>query len=352
MENFDDKSLPVAAPLLEWYAVHKRDLEFRKSRQAYNIWVSEIMAQQTRIEAMLPYYRRFIEKYPDMKALAKANEDDLHKIWQGLGYYSRIRNMHKCAVECVKKYEGNMPSTKKELLELPGIGPYTAGAIASIAFNERVSAVDGNVLRVFSRLYAYKEDVLSSKGKKYIEKKVDLALPDTKDVSAFNQALMDLGAMICIPKSPRCLQCPLNEICKGYKLKIAEKLPVKKKKNQRTIEDKNLYIYICFSKEGWKVHMKKREQKGLLHNMYGFEENKREDFKIRKESLDLGSYTHVFSHKEWNMKGTVYYTDNPDDSFYTLKDIRQHLAVPSAFMPFIERLEKLEEEYGKQRSSY
>jgi len=156
--------------LLSWYDVNKRELPFRKDKDPYRIWISEIMAQQTRIEAMLPYYDRFIEKYPDVKSLANADDEELHKMWQGLGYYSRCRNLKKSAIECMERYDGKLPGSKEELVKLPGIGPYTAGAIASIAYDENVSAIDGNVIRVFSRLYDIHEDVTLSSTKKKIEK--------------------------------------------------------------------------------------------------------------------------------------------------------------------------------------
>ena len=199
--------------LLRWYQENARKLVFRQKKEAYSIWVSEIMAQQTRIEAMLPYYERFMARYPDLNSLAQAHEDDLVKIWQGLGYYNRVKNMKKCAAYCVENYHGQFPQTKKELSKLPGIGDYTAGAIASIAFDEKVSAVDGNVIRVFSRLYHITEDVSQTKIKKQITELVDASLADP--ISDYNQALMELGALVCIPKNPRCDICPIRKDCQS-----------------------------------------------------------------------------------------------------------------------------------------
>ena len=196
--------------LIDWYIKNHRPLEFRLKKDPYEIWISEIMAQQTRIEAMLPYFKRWIQQLPDIESVAKCDDEKLNKLWQGLGYYSRCKNIKKCAIECVEKHNGKLPCTKEELLKLPGIGPYTAGAIASIAYGQRVSAVDGNVIRVFSRLYNICEDVTKTSVKKQIEQLVDESLPSKEEISYYNQALMELGALICIPKSPRCDICPIK----------------------------------------------------------------------------------------------------------------------------------------------
>lgn len=326
--------------LLKWYSLHHRSLEFRLKKDPYCIWISEIMAQQTRIEAMLPYYRRWIKQLPDIHSVAVCDDEKLHKLWEGLGYYSRCRNIKKCAIECVEKYDGKLPSTKEELLKLPGIGPYTAGAIASIAYGQRVSAVDGNVIRVFSRLYDIHEDVGKLSTKRKIEELVDDSLPE-KDVSYYNQALMELGALICIPKSPRCKECPIHKYCKT---KAPELLPVKTKKKPRKIEYKHIYILAC----EYKIKIVKRETPGLLFGLYGFEE-KRPDH-VQKE-IELTPYTHVFSHVEWNMKATLCIVDRVDESFKTIDEIDSNIAIPSAFMAFYKQVKDiLEEENGKSRN--
>lgn len=213
--------------LINWYAQNHRPLEFRLKKDPYEIWISEIMAQQTRIEAMLPYYKRWIKELPNIHSVANCDDEKLTKLWQGLGYYSRCKNIKKCAVECVEKYSGKLPYTKEELLKLPGIGPYTAGAIASIAYGQRVSAVDGNVIRVFSRIYDIHEDVTKTSVKKKIEELVDESLPSKEDISYYNQALMELGALVCIPKNPRCELCPIQKYCDA---KDPGSLPYKAKK--------------------------------------------------------------------------------------------------------------------------
>lgn len=255
--------------LINWYAQNHRPLEFRLKKDPYEIWISEIMAQQTRIEAMLPYYKRWIKELPNIHSVANCDDEKLTKLWQGLGYYSRCKNIKKCAVECVEKYSGKLPYTKEELLKLPGIGPYTAGAIASIAYGQRVSAVDGNVIRVFSRIYDIHEDVTKTSVKKKIEKLVDESLPSKEDISYYNQALMELGALVCIPKNPRCELCPIQKYCDA---KDPGSLPYKVKKKARRIEYKHLYILVYKDK----IHVVKRADTGLLAGLYGFDEIKPE----------------------------------------------------------------------------
>lgn len=315
--------------LLSWYDVNKRELPFRKDKDPYRIWISEIMAQQTRIEAMLPYYDRFIEKYPDVKSLANADDEELHKMWQGLGYYSRCRNLKKSAIECMERYDGKLPGSKEELVKLPGIGPYTAGAIASIAYDENVSAIDGNVIRVFSRLYDIHEDVTLSSTKKKIEKLVNESLSGSEYISDYNQALMELGALICIPQNPRCDKCPLQNECEA---KDPSSLPVTPPKKGRPCLEKQIFIWVCDEK----IHLKKREEKGLLHGLYGFDETKPEN--IIKE-IRLNPYSHIFSHVTWKMDAKVVYVDScVDTCFYTLDQIVEKYAIPSAFKPFLDEI--------------
>lgn len=320
--------------LLTWYQHNKRELPFRKNRNAYQIWISEIMAQQTRIEAMLPYFERFIEELPDMKSLAEVSDEKLNKLWQGLGYYSRARNLKKCAQVCMEQYDGKLPPTKEQLKKLPGIGPYTAGAIASIAYGQRVSCVDGNVIRVFSRIYDCHEDMARSKGRKYIEKKVDESLPEAAYIHDYNQALMELGALICIPSGPRCDRCPIRAYCKGYANQTCDQLPVLIKKKNRRIEKKTIYIWT----DGTRIRLVKRSEKGLLYQLYGFDEQQPEH-SIRR--VELTPYTHIFSHVEWHMKAFLVYTDQADENFHTLSDIQKKYAVPSAFQPFLTEAETL-----------
>ena len=222
--------------LLDWYYQNKRDLPWRKSKNPYYVWISEIMLQQTRVEAVKGYYMRFLEKLPKLEDLAKVNEDELLKLWEGLGYYSRARNLKKCAVKIMEEYDGKFPEKYKELLCLPGIGEYTAGAIASICFNEKVPAVDGNAIRVVMRLTNDEREIGGQKIKNEIFQKLQKLMPE--DSGSFNQALMDLGATICIPNTePRCNQCPLAEFCLANKEYTAKNIPRKSKKNAKKTEE-------------------------------------------------------------------------------------------------------------------
>ncbi len=324
--------------LLQWYEENKRDLAFRKKKDAYQIWISEIMAQQTRIEAMLPYFERFIKELPTMKDLAEVDDQKLNKLWQGLGYYSRARNLKKCAIECMTKYNGHLPQKKKELMDLPGIGSYTAGAIASIAYDEKVSAIDGNVNRVFSRLYRIDEDLRKAKGKREIEKRVDASLPERNKISAYNQALMELGALICLPKNPKCSLCPISQACQAYLYDDPLKFPVISKLKKRKIVHKEIYVLVYKDK----IRLHKREEKGLLYGLYGFDEKEPETF-LGKKALE--PYTHIFSHVEWHMKAWVVFVDWEDSYFYTLEEIKKEIPIPSAFLPFLKEVEKIIENY-------
>lgn len=316
--------------LINWYAQNHRPLEFRLKKDPYEIWISEIMAQQTRIEAMLPYYKRWIKELPNIHSVANCDDEKLTKLWQGLGYYSRCKNIKKCAVECVEKYSGKLPYTKEELLKLPGIGPYTAGAIASIAYGQRVSAVDGNVIRVFSRIYDIHEDVTKTSVKKKIEELVDESLPSKEDISYYNQALMELGALVCSPKNPRCELCPIQKYCDA---KDPGSLPSKAKKKARRIEYKHLYILVYKDK----IHVVKRADTGLLAGLYGFDEIKPEKI---IESIELEPYIHIFSHVEWHMNATLCIVDREDLNYKSVKEIEEHIALPSAFMPFLKQVKE------------
>lgn len=320
-----------SSSLLDWYHKHHRPLVFRLKKDAYSIWISEIMAQQTRIEAMLPYYERWMQELPDIESVANCEDEKLHKLWQGLGYYSRCRNIKKCALVCMEQYDGKLPNTKQALLKLPGIGPYTAGAIASIAYDERVSAVDGNVIRVFTRLYDIHEDVTKTKVKKYIEQLVDASLP-LKDVAYYNQALMELGALICIPKNPRCDICPIREYCQT---KEPQLLPKKPEKKPRKIEYKHLYILVNRDT----IHLQKRGSSGLLSNLYEFDEVCPEHV---KEYIELKPYIHIFSHIEWHMQATLCFME--EESYIPIDEVIQDYALPSAFMPFFDQVLHILEE--------
>lgn len=335
--NVENMKSLAADRLMAWYQENKRELAFRKDRDPYKIWVSEIMAQQTRIEAMLPYFERFIEKYPDPRSLAEAADDDLMLVWQGLGYYSRVRNMKKAAIQICEEYGGRFPSGKKELQKLAGIGDYTAGAIASIAQGQRASAVDGNVIRVFCRLNDIDLDPSVMRNRKKIISLVEDSLPEAEACGDYNQALMELGALICIPKTPRCAECPLFSFCRARENGTVSLRPVPKAKKERTKEKKDVWIWLAEEDGEIYTSVRKRPDSGLLAGLYEFE-CERPDFVLAEESL--GEYTHVFTHKEWVMKGYAVRTIRKPD-FVKWKDLTTEIALPSAFLPFYQRVSSL-----------
>lgn len=235
----------ISKSLIEWYSHYKRDLPWRDTKNPYNIWVSETILQQTRVNQGLAYYLNFIDKYPDIKSLASSNIDDLLKIWQGLGYYSRARNMHYTAQYIVSNYNGEFPDNYHELIKLKGIGDYTASAIASISFNQLTPVLDGNVFRVVARLFGISESTQSIAGKKQF-KKILHELIYNQDPGLFNQSIMEFGALQCIPKNPDCKNCILNKICFAYNKNMVDFLPLKKQKLEQKIRYFN-YIYIIYN---------------------------------------------------------------------------------------------------------
>ena len=249
--------------LLEWFANNARDLAWRNDKNPYFIWLSEIILQQTRVEQGLPYFIKFIQKYPTVKDLASANEDDILKLWQGLGYYSRARNLHAASQYITKEYNGIFPKTYKELLKLKGVGEYTAAAIASIAYNEVVPTVDGNVLRVISRVFEVREAVDSSNGKKII-KNLMWEIIDKNNPGDFNQAVMELGALICKPTNPDCTNCPLQTKCLAFAHKSTSDIPVKSKKIQ--IKKRYLHYFLFADSKGFLLQ--KRTQNDIWKNLY------------------------------------------------------------------------------------
>src|SRR5260221_10280740 len=215
--------------LLQWFRQFQRDLPWRRTKDPYRIWLSEIMLQQTRVAAVIPYYERFLERFPDVHALARAPQEDVLRLWSGLGYYSRARNLQRAAQEIVAKHDGVFPRTEKEALALPGIGRYTAAAILSIAYGAKHAVLDGNVARVLARIFAVQGDLRDAKRWQSLQQSAD-ALLDAKSPSDWNQAMMELGATLCTPQSPQCLLCPVTQFCQARKLGIADSLPARRKK--------------------------------------------------------------------------------------------------------------------------
>ena len=297
------------AALLSWYHREKRDLPWRKTSNPYYIWVSEVMLQQTRVDTVIPYYERFIENFPTMESLAEAEESKLLKMWEGLGYYSRVRNLQAGVKEVVADYGGVVPANRKEISTLKGVGPYTAGAVLSIAYNIPEHAVDGNVMRVISRLLLIEEDIAIPRTKKIFETVV-MDLIDEDDPSSFNQGLMELGATICTPR-PKCLLCPVREFCSAYFEGRQEELPVKTKKTKMKIVP---VASVAIRNEKGEWLLRQRPAKGLLANLWEFpmielKSGERTAIQLQKQlnvepdDLDeLLSFKHIFSHLTWEMQ--------------------------------------------------
>jgi len=310
----DDRAVvlgAIAAPLLAWFRENARKLPWRSEKpDPYHVWISEIMLQQTRAEAVKPYYARFLRALPDPAALAAVKEDDLLKLWEGLGYYSRARNLKRAAVEIVARFDGKLPGDYDALLSLPGIGEYTAGAVASIAFGIPVPAVDGNVLRVLARLRNDASDIALPATKREVQAVLQSVMPKDRP-GVFNQALMELGATVCLPNGkPKCGECPLRDLCAGYRAGTVEKLPVKAKKAPRRIE--RLTVFVLQS-EG-NVAVRKRPESGLLAGLWELphEEGWLDAAGMAKWLGEQGmepagaiaerSAKHIFTHIEWHIR--------------------------------------------------
>ncbi len=300
--------------LIEWFKREQRQLPWRENRDPYRIWVSEIMLQQTRVDTVIPYFLRFMEKFPTPAALAEAEEEEVLKAWEGLGYYSRARNLQSAVREVVDQYGGKVPDDPREISSLKGVGPYTAGAISSIAFQKPEPAVDGNVMRVMSRVLSIWDDIALPKTRKLFEDTVRAAI-SAEDSSAFNQGIMELGALVCTPKSPSCLLCPVREHCSAFHEGVQEELPVKSKKKQpRPLEMGAAVIWNDRSE----VLIHKRPSKGLLANLWEFPNHETqpsdviqqdqlarylvEDYGVEASNLEYKTaIKHVFSHLVWNI---------------------------------------------------
>lgn len=339
---------PIAPPLLEWYHANRRVLPFRENPTPYRIWVSEIMLQQTRVTAMLPYYARFIAELPDVAALAACDEEKLHKLWEGLGYYSRVRNMQKAAKIIMENHNGTMPPSYTALLGLPGIGEYTAGAIASIAFGLPVVAIDGNVLRVISRILASRKDIMLPATRKELGAQVQLRQPADAP-GDYNQALMELGALVCTPGTPSCAECPLAPLCEAKRLGIAAELPCKPPKKPK--EETALSVFVLHS--GSEVLLHQRPPHGLLAGLWEpllAEENLTPaqaaawlqtlfpDASIIKP---LPAARHIFTHRVWNMTGWMCSVPpgtqppGPDYCFVSPDALQNTYTLPSAFRAYL-----------------
>ena len=342
----------IAPALLEWFYKNQRILPFRTDPSPYHVWLSEIMLQQTRVSAALPYYERFLAALPDIPALAACEEEKLHKLWEGLGYYSRVRNLQKAARIVCEQYGGQLPADYDALRALPGIGDYTAGAIASISFGLAVPAVDGNVLRVMARLREDGEDILKQSVKNRVEAELTEIMP-AEDPGAFNQAMMDLGAMVCLPNgAPKCEVCPLFDQCLAGQHQTWTEYPFKKSAKPRRIEDRTVLLFL----DGTHTAVRKRPKKGLLAGLYEFPNfdgvlseqealEEAEKFGVTPLHIQaLPPYKHIFSHVEWHITGYAIKIAGNDVEqegeekagliFADAKTAAERYAIPSAFAEY------------------
>ena len=335
----------IVEPLLKWYKENKRPLPWRKHVSAYHTWVSEIMLQQTRVEAVKPFYARFLQELPTVQDLAQADEDKILKLWEGLGYYNRVRNMQKAAQQIMKEHSGEFPKTYEEILELKGIGSYTAGAIGSIAYGIPKAAVDGNVLRVISRIQNSRKDIMKASTKREMEEGIEAIIPKG-EAGNFNQSLIELGALVCVPNArPKCKECPVQSLCIAYEKNTQMDLPVKTKAKARKIEKRTVLIF----KDGESLAIRKRTNKGLLAGLYEFPnvEGHLSMNAVKEYSKSIGltpihvqkleNAKHIFSHIEWHMMGYSIRVDELEKSctekmlFVPPGEIQRTYPIPSAF---------------------
>ena len=341
-------------PLLAWYDENKRILPWRDKNNAYYTWVSEIMLQQTRVEAVKPYFARFIQELPDIPALAACPQEKLLKLWEGLGYYSRVRNMQLAAQEMVEKYNGKLPEDFSLLVSLKGIGSYTAGAIASIAYGIPVPAVDGNVFRVITRMTEDPQDITKPAFRKKTEAMLLEIIPKDRP-GDFNQAMMELGAVVCVPNGqPKCDLCPVCRFCQARAHSIMENYPVKAPKKARSIENRTVLVI----QDGNSTAIRKRPSKGLLAGLYELPNT--EGHLERKEALEyvkalgaeplyieeLPDAKHIFSHIEWRMKGYLVRVSSLEQThaqgilFADKKESEKNYAIPSAFGAYVKYMKE------------
>ncbi len=357
----------IVQPLLAWYDAHARGLPWREEPEPYHVWVSEIMLQQTRVEAVKPFYEHFLKELPTISSLAKAPEDQILKLWEGLGYYNRVRNMQKAAQVIVEKYGGQMPADFEEIRALPGIGSYTAGAIASIAFGIAKPAVDGNVLRVLARLTADDGDILKQSVKRRMEEQVEKVIPKGRP-GDFNQSLIELGALVCVPNGlPKCEECPLSHQCMAKERGVQTEFPRKSPKKERKKEDRTVLVLISDNK----AILHKRPEKGLLAGLYELpnlegtltKEQVLEYVKgqqlspIRIQSLPKAK--HIFSHIEWHMLGYLVQIEEPEMNpeelppkellFVEREELDRQYSIPSAFGGYVKYLKEILPDPGRCR---
>jgi len=333
--------------LLHWYDRNARILAWRENPKPYYVWVSEIMLQQTRVEAVKGYFDRFISELPTIRDLAEAEEEKLLKLWEGLGYYNRVRNMQKAAKIVVEQYDGELPADYEALKRLPGIGTYTAGAVSSIAFGLPEPCVDGNVLRVLKRIAASYDDITKEKVKKELEEDLRAIIPNDRP-GDFNQSLMELGATVCLPNGkPLCEECPVMHLCKAFHAGCETELPVKAPKKERRVEEKTVFIIKKDAGVSYEIALHKRPKKGLLSGLWELPNveghlscNEVQEAFPNAEITRIPDGKHIFSHVEWRMWCYEIHLRNEilpesmkeeEKQFFTKETIERELSLPSAF---------------------
>ena len=342
--TFTKQVAKLAAILLPWYDENRRSLPWRDQVSPYRTWVSEIMLQQTRVQAVLPYFQRFVAATPDIFSLSRLPEEQLLRLWQGLGYYSRARNLQKAAKIMAEQYGGCMPHTYNELIKLPGIGDYTAGAILSIAFGQAVPAVDGNVLRIAARLTACHDNVLDTRTRTAFRDALAEVMPAARP-GDLNQALMDLGAEICLPKNPDCGRCPAAGFCAARAAGIQNQLPVREKNTARPTDIMSVFV---ITRSDGRTALRRRPEKGLLAGLWEFPHVPGEltEPLVAQQLADWGmrvvdwrrtvSATHLFTHRRWEMTGWLLTAegDGCADWLWVDGQTMEEKAIPSAFKAF------------------
>lgn len=346
MAKYMIRDLPAAAEaVVTWYEANKVSLPWRQDPTPYHVWISEIMLQQTRIEAVIPYYLRFLETLPDVKALSEVSEDRLLKLWEGLGYYSRARNLKKAAIQIMNTHGGRIPHKADDLRKLAGIGDYTAGAISSIAFGEPEPAVDGNVLRVMMRLAACSDDVMQQTTKNRVAETLRGVYPCGKAAGALTEGLMELGERLCLPNGiPLCENCPLRAFCAAYSEGDPMRYPTRTKPKPRRVEEKT--VLLIRTKDQW--GLSRRPPEGLLGglwelpNLPGNRTEREVEEYLRTQGLTVvsiqpcGKHKHIFSHMEWHMTGFSVETAEPvpDLMYFSGAEIGTEVALPTAFSAY------------------
>lgn len=341
--------MDYAQTLLEWFDKNKREMPWRKTKNPYAIWISEVMLQQTKVNTVIPYYEKFMSRFPTIKSLAEAELEEVHKYWEGLGYYRRADNLHKGAKMVEEKYNGIFPLNAKDAKQINGIGPYTLGAILSIAYDIPLPAVDGNVMRVLARQFLIDLDIAKASSRKVFEEKVNSLLP--RRVGDFNEALMELGAVVCTPTSPNCKRCPMNNFCLAYKEELIQDFPVKTKKQKVPTESYDVVLL----KQNDKYWMEKRPDTGLLAKLWGFPmyPSKQSPWIKKQANKTLDKTTHIFTHKKWELYPWVIPV-NVESPFYkeeiaailekkgrwVTKEEMKTLPIGTAFGKIIQTLEK------------